>query len=228
MDKRWMTMPILCALLLVGCGQQTKEAEVYQLNREIIGQEKEEQLSRLSAPRRGVEVESSAEVEEPLVFMREANQMVQDIQVPTGRYQIADATQGAGEIRLYTESGELLFEEIFYGYDQNQPVLTIEETDTLIYSGFEGLTLTPIESNPLSFLPSGITEVGLDLEPGTYQLIPEYYGVASLELHREGEEVRLFELIGNELDNSVTLSFEVGDLIRLTQTSGLLMERVES
>lgn len=68
----------------------------------------------------------------------------------------------------------------------------------------------------------------MDLEPGTYQLIHEYYGVASLELHREGEEVRLFELIGNELDNSVTLTFEVGDLIRLTQTSSLLMERVES
>ncbi|TSB47352.1 hypothetical protein [Alkalicoccobacillus porphyridii] len=249
MDK-WFLFG-LCLVFLLGCQSKTDEAEAYEENGELLNEEKAEILERFGEPRPETSERPAASPDDSIVIEMEQDEMLHELQVPTGRYAIADGgwmieggEGSAGNVYIHSEEGELLFHDTLYGpfYSTYVIAMTLEETDTVSFDGLQALVLQPLATEYTSELFSGVWEVGLDIEPGTYQITPNVAGIANLELFTAGAEPRVFEIIGLEAEGqeqmdempedtveatSVTLTFGEGDTLRVTGMARISLERVE-
>ena len=201
----------------------------YEQDGELLHEEKAEILERMSVPQKE-EAERVLTNGEQIVAEMENNERFHEFQVPTGRYKIEDGGGSAGNVSVHNEAGELLFHDILYGppFAPYEITVTIDETDTISFDGFDILLLTPFPKEFTATISSGIWEVGLDIEPGTYQIIPTMPGIATIELFSEEAEPRVYEVIGDDVEGAtITLSLEEGDILRVTGMSGIMLEGVK-
>ena len=236
---RMLLLLSFSVVLLVGCHSKTDEAAAYDENGELLNEEKAVILERFDEPRVETTERPPANPDESIVVEMENGEMSHAFQVPAGRYAIADATgMSAGNVYVHSEDEELLFHDTLYGpvYSTYVIAITLEETDTISFDGLEGIVLQPLSTQYTNEIFSGVWEVGLDIEPGTYHVKPTVSGIGNLELFSDDEEPRVFEIIGLEAEGEtglevdatfVTLPLAEGDTLRVTGMAGIHLEKVE-
>lgn len=150
------------------------------------------------------------------------------MKLKAGRYMITGYP--TGNIFVYDEKGDLVLSEIVGSYaGPGSLTIDIQSGYTVrADGGYDSVEITPVPTALATDLTAGLWEVGLDIEPGEYEIaLDTKYGY--LHVFEEGKEPRVFELIGGEIaksDGHVTL--EEGQVIRVTGTSLIRFTRANS
>ena len=186
-------------LVLVGCGRilnapTYNNITAYEKNSEIVGEEKEEIVGKVSQTIFDQVDRDNSEGEYVETGVIEKSGM--EVSVPEGRYEIFAGA--AGNVFIYDEQGDLLIREMFdrfYGVDSSLTV-DLSESHTIFFDGgLEGATIRHAETKISNNLTPGIWEVGLDIEAGDYTITTDNL-VGYLQVFEPDKEVRVYELVG--------------------------------
>lgn len=193
---------ILC--FLTGCSAAAKTS-TYDVEREITGEEKDELLGTVY-DRIYEQVERGNEQEEP-TLLTGIYTGGKDATVPEGRYVIS-GSQG-GLITILDEDGNVWLKEALFG---GSIVVSLLDTDTVhADAGFdEFVSITKAEELDEPLLTTGIWEVGIDIDPGTYKFFSEG-GHGFIQVFEKGASPRVYEIIGGLMYEQVGEKFEIID-----------------
>lgn len=208
-------------LLLAGCNPLQKSVSdkinPYEKNFEIIGTEKDELIGKVN----------------PAIFItadrsnKEAEQVDRDVftnegvkvKLNSGRYSITGYP--AGNIFIYDGNGDLVIREIV-GRSGGVGSLTVDIEGTYTAfadGGYEFVSFVPVPTALSTDLNAGIWDVGLDIEAGEY-IFGSEYGFGYLEIHEEGKEPVLYEVIGGkETGSKSRVKLTEGQKLRITGIS---------
>lgn len=216
-------------LILSGCHplQKSESDKVgpYEKNFEIVGSEKGVMIGKVNPAifKRVDRSNEKAEQVESGVFTKEGVKVT----LQPGRYMISGYP--AGNIFIYDENDDLIIREIV-GHTGGVGSLTVDIEDTYTVfadGGYDHVSFIPVPTQLSTDLNAGIWEVGLDIEPGEYTFGSEY-GLGYLELHEEGKDPVLFEVIGgNEMGSKSHVKLTEGQKIRITGISLINFKPVE-
>lgn len=164
-------------------------------NSEIVGDEKEEIIGKVSQTIFNAIDRSNTDVERVETGVIEKTGM--EIQVSEGRYVIFAGP--AGNVFIYDEKGDLLIRELFdMTGGAGSVTVDLSEEHTLFFDGgLDGATILPAETFISNELTPGIWEVGKDIQEGAYT-ISTAYGIGHLQIFELDEEVLVYELIGGD------------------------------
>lgn len=192
----FLSILVIVICFLVGCSAAAKTS-TYDVESEIMGKEKEDLLGQVH-DRIYEKVERGNEQEEP-VLLTGIYAGGQDASVSEGRYVIS-GSQG-GVITLLDEDGNVWLKEALLG---DSIVVSLLDTDTVhADAGFdEFVSITKADDWHEPFLTTGIWEVGVDIEPGTYKFFSEG-GHGFIQVFEEGVSPRVYEIIGGIYDERV-------------------------
>ncbi|HEX5563860.1 MAG TPA: hypothetical protein VFX34_02780 [Sporosarcina sp.] len=199
--------------------QKTEAERVapYERNFEIIGAEKDELIGKVN-PAIFATVDRSNEAAEQVespVYTKEGVK----VNLQPGRYMISGYP--AGNIFIYDEKGDLVIREIV-GHTGGVGSLTVDiEGAYTVFAdgGYDHVSFVPVPTALSTDLNAGIWEVGLDIEAGKYTFGSEY-GLGYVEIHEEGKEPVLYEVIGgNETGSRSHAELTEGQKIRITGIS---------
>lgn len=210
-----------CLLILSACHPlQKSEPEKlipYEKNFEIVGPEKDALIGNVN-PAIYTTVDRSnenAEQVESEVYTKEGVKVT----LQPGRYSITGYP--VGNIFIYDKNGDLVIREIL-GHSAGVGSLTVDIDGTYTVfadGGYDYVSFVPIPTQLSTDLNAGIWEVGLDIEAGEY-IFGSEYGLGYLELHEEGKEPVLYEVIGGiETGSKSRVKLTEGQKIRITGIS---------
>lgn len=190
---------------LTGCSSAA-ETSTYDVESEITGEEKDEILG-IVYDRIYEKVERGNEKEEP-TLLTAIYRGGKDATVPEGRYVIS-GSQG-GLITVLDKDGNVWLKEALLG---DSIVVSLLDTDTVhADAGFdEFVSITKAEEWDGLFLTTGIWEVGVDIEPGTYKFFSDG-GHGFIQVFEEGKLPRVYEIIGGMMYEQVGDQFEEIDM----------------
>lgn len=224
----WMGGKIGCSLLIASCililsgchpmqKSESEKIDPYEKNFEIVGPEKDVLIGKVNPAIFNTVDRSNknAEQVESGVFTKEGV----NVALQPGRYTISGYP--AGNIFIYDENGDLVIREIV-GHAGGVGSLTVDIDDAYsIFAdgGYDHVSFVPVPTQLSTDLNSGIWEVGLDIDAGDY-LFGSEYGLGYLELHEEGKDPVLYEVIGgNETGSKSRVKLKEGQKLRVTGIS---------
>ncbi|GEN82902.1 hypothetical protein SLU01_12140 [Sporosarcina luteola] len=210
-----------CLLILAGCHPMQKsdlvKVDPYEENFEVIGSEKDVLIGKVNPAIFNTADRSNenAEQVENEVFTQDGVKVT----LQSGRYSISGSP--VGNIFIYDKNGDLIIREIV-GYAGGVGSLTVDIEDTYTVfadGGYDHVSFVPMPTQLSTDLNAGVWEVGLDIEAGEYTFGSEY-GLGYLELHEEGKDPVLYEVIGgNEMGSKSRVELTEGQKIRITGIS---------
>lgn len=203
-------------IIMAGCnptahGSPSEKVKRYEENFEIVGSEKDDLLDGLSDAIFATADRSNKTAEG--VAINDVDK--DDIQVPSGRYEIAgDIT---GNVYIYDENGDLLFHDIVGSpYGVGSVTVDLDETYVINLDGFETAYIEPVPTELSTELSAGIWEVGTDIEAGDYS-ISSPYGFGYLQIYGPDDEPQVFEVTGNEFVTTKSdVQLKEGQKLRIT------------
>lgn len=206
---------------LIGCQQQkTEETSIYKENYEIIGSAKQEILGEVSE---SIYFTSDRENLNAPEVSHEVTREGLEFSVPIdGRYEIFAGPQG--NISVFDEHGHLLLKEVV-GYLVGGNSITMDLKNTYkIYvdGGYDGVYVTPVNTELKTNLTKGIWDVGLDIEPGIYSVKLTDQGFGYLQIFEKNQSPRVFEFISiDSISTESTIELKDGQKLKVSQTPSL-------
>ncbi|MDW0116808.1 hypothetical protein QTL97_07680 [Sporosarcina thermotolerans] len=203
-------------------GDSSDPTVSYEANYEIIGAERDEMIGEVN-PAIFTTVDRSnkeSKKESGTVFGKNGVKF----QLKTGRYRISGYP--VGNVFIYDSNNKLVLREIVGDVaGVNSLTVDIDESYSIVMDGGYGsVDAKPVGTELSTVLTAGIWDVGLDIEPGEYSIsIP--YGYGYVQIHEQGKDPLLYELIGGEIIKSENkVSLKKGQKVRVTKTSIVTFE----
>lgn len=219
---------LVCMIILSGChnlqGTNTEIGSVYADNYEITGTARDEIIGTVHPAIFTTVDRSNKEAKRkygPMPSRKGAK-----VTIEAGRYALSG--NPTGNIFIYDKDDNLLVREIV-GDKAGVPTITadIDSTFSIFFDGgYNSVTIAPVKTMLSTELTTGIWDVGLDIEPGSYTMsIPNGYGF--VQIFEEGKDPRLFELLAGGLTNSESLvQLKEGQKVRVSKVPVVYFESV--
>lgn len=206
-----MKMPVLLIVLgsllvLNGCQSRSEEVLLYEENYEITGSEKEEMVGNISETIYDSIDRSNANTKEVIVdaIYNEGK----DVSLPEGRYLITG--QLTGNVYIRDKEGKELFHALLapspLGVDSVS--VDVNSHHVVHVDGFHEVYITPIPTQQLTELSSGIWEVGKDIKEGKYKVTGNELGY--LQIFEKGKSPQVYEVIGGDGATTIDVDLKNG------------------
>jgi len=216
--KRTSFVCLSLIAILFGCSTNfTEHTYLYIENSEIIGEEKENLLKNLS-PTIWDEIDRSNKYAKELIA--EVKKPNSEFKVSPGRYIISGTL--AGNITVYDQDRKILLDETIGII--NTVTLDLNENHIIVADGgFESIMIEPVSTEIQTTLTTGIWDVGLDVEPGTYSF-KAGWGTGYIIVLDRKEEPKVYDVIGNFTESKIEL--KSGQKVIITEIDRVDIEKV--
>ncbi|RPF52234.1 hypothetical protein [Aquisalibacillus elongatus] len=198
--------------ILAACNQgETPEEKAYVDNFEIIGEEKEQLLEISDTIYNSVD-RNNEEAETVSSKIPDAHDY---LTVNEGRYTIAG--YGAGNVYIHDSEDELLIHDVLGPNGVESLTVDLSEDHTIKVDGFENISVMPAEDDlQENMLASGIWEVGLDIDEGTYEAVGQG-GSGYLQIFSQDGNDRVYEVVdGPYVSTNPTVELREGEKVKIT------------
>jgi len=164
------------------------------------------------------------------VLLEKGNYVV-GVHIPAGRYSATTPEHSFGSVIVYEldsrvpEVSEIIgvFSETAY-VESIALTLTENQEIKLDGSALRSVLFTPLETKFRSELTTGIWEVGLDIEPGTYNASSKEGLLGSITILEDTEPIASERFTDDRKSSVVTL--ELGQLIRISRIPTVVFDKI--